>query len=268
MLQQLPLVKKQERVLAVAPYIEDLFHLLEDIFLADYLLSCLVLHECCIKLFFREAVVRNYNLGIAQRLRKNTDGALTEEERQKYLKEEEGIETKSRFVHNIVTSHIPTATNETDTVKNVFDYVVNRLRYDRTDINKDKGALAALHSGSGVCEEFAKAFVALCRAKNIPARIVTGFDIPFTDTMKDSYSGHTWAEVYLKPYGWVTFDPTNTLSEDIRRDAENLKITPYDLLYGIMHDKHYLIIDARIVSAKYEGSGGMSSKNLNIQYFK
>ncbi|MCR5260859.1 MAG: transglutaminase-like domain-containing protein [Candidatus Gastranaerophilales bacterium] len=215
-----------------------------------------------------QAAVKTYNLNIAQKLRRNIDGILNEEDRESYLKEEEGLETKSRFVNIIANTHIPTATNDVDTVKNVFDYVVNRLRYDRMDINKDKGALAALHSGSGVCEEFAKAFVALCRVKNIPARIVTGFDIPFEDTLKDSYTGHTWAEVYFPEYGWVTFDPTNTLPESIRKEAENLKISPYDLVYGIMKNKHYLIIDARMVAAKYEGSGGMSSKNLVIQYFK
>lgn len=214
-----------------------------------------------------EAAVRTYNLENAKKVNKNIDGVLSNEDKKYYLREEVGIETKSRYISNLA-KEIPTATNDVDTVKFIFDYIFENMFYDRDEINKDKGALAALHSGRGVCEEFSKAFVALCRAKKIPARIVIGFDIPFTDNKKDVYPGHVWTEVYLTKYGWVTFDPTNEIPQDNRKKAENLRIYPYDLLYGIIQYKNYLIADVKMVTAKYEGEGSISSKNLGIKFSK
>ena len=213
-----------------------------------------------------DAVVNTYNLETAQKGNKNIDTPLTEEEKKLYLREEKGIDTKSRFVHNIVTRYIPTATNEVDTVKNIFDYIVNNMTYDMSDINKNKGALEALHSGTGVCEEFSRAFVTLCRAKNIPARIVSGFDIPFREDIQNNTLGHMWAEVYFPEYGWVAFDPSNQLSDEIKRKAASLGILPYELLFEITKNKIYLTVDARIVAAKYEGEGSLYSKNLVVDY--
>ena len=65
----------------------------------------------------------------------------------------------------------------------------------------------------GYCEHFATAFVILCRAQGIPARLVTGFTPgeynPLTGLweirMRDA---HAWAEIYLPRWGWIAFDPT------------------------------------------------------------
>jgi transglutaminase-like putative cysteine protease len=79
----------------------------------------------------------------------------------------------------------------------------------------EKGALAALSSGTGKCTEFSDLFVALCRASGIPARVVNGQWITHVtswgllpQTNSETTSSHQWAEVYLPSQGWVTMDPT------------------------------------------------------------
>lgn len=91
---------------------------------------------------------------------------------------------------------------ETVIVKNIYDYVVDNMEYNG-DVEKNLGALKALQQKKGDCTEYSSLFVALCRAKNIPARAVYGYTSEFKDTPR-----HSWAEVYLKNYGWVPFDPT------------------------------------------------------------
>ena len=132
-----------------------------------------------------EASVRTYTLEIAEKIKKNIDGFLNQEDKQYYLKETGGLEVNSRLLQLTARDEIQTATNDIDTVKNIFDYVVEQMRYDTNEINKDKGALKALQSRRGVCEEFTDLFVTFCRIKGIPARVQAGFDLPFKDDMKD-----------------------------------------------------------------------------------
>ncbi len=214
------------------------------------------------------AQVRTYNFAIAEKINKNIDGKLTQEQTDRYLREETGIDTKSRLIKNICRDEIQTATNDVDTVKNIFDYVVENLRYNINDINKNKGALRAIQSGNGVCEEFADLFVTLCRVKGIPARVVEGFDIPFTDNDKEIYSGHAWCEVYFPQYGWVTYDPTNSLNRELKKKMKEIKITPYDMLSELIKYKSYVILNANTVSIIYEGKGNITSRNLGISYKK
>lgn len=91
------------------------------------------------------------------------------------------------------------------------------LRYDAAAASRNAGALIALEAGSGVCEDYACLFVALCRAMNVPARVVIGWGRDF-DTARGAWghqgselrgTRHAWAEAYLPGQGWVTFDPTH-----------------------------------------------------------
>lgn len=73
-------------------------------------------------------------------------------------------------------------------------------------------------SSSGTPEQFATAFAALARRKNIPARVVTGFRITPPDQVDGTVpSGRhtvrasqawTWVEVAIIGQGWVVVDPT------------------------------------------------------------
>jgi|GEM_PF-1582459 len=70
----------------------------------------------------------------------------------------------------------------------------------------------------GYCNYFTGSMVMLCRSVGIPARFVVGFATGDMDERVtnpeiiryrvNASDAHSWAEVYLKGYGWYTVDPT------------------------------------------------------------
>lgn len=93
--------------------------------------------------------------------------------------------------------------NREEIVKNIFQYVTEHLDY-HIFYEQDRGAKGALKEGKGDCTEYSELMVTLCRARNIPARIVMGL-IPHSDK---TIGYHNWVEVFFPQYGWVAFDPT------------------------------------------------------------
>jgi len=94
--------------------------------------------------------------------------------------------------------------NEIETLRNIMRYVHQTVSYTGFD-NEDRGALWALQNHRGDCTEFTDLFVALCRAKNIPARVWEGY---LTDNAKPGDTQkHIRAEVYTRKYGWIPLDP-------------------------------------------------------------
>lgn len=118
-----------------------------------------------------------------------------------FLKQEKHIEKDHRQIQEIAESI--EGQTEAGIVKNIYNYVIDNLEYTLHG-KKNWGAVKALQQKKGDCTEYSDLFVAICRAKNIPARVVTGYTVRFdTDSPK-----HNWAEVYLQKYGWVPFDPS------------------------------------------------------------
>jgi hypothetical protein len=107
--------------------------------------------------------------------------------------------------------------DDLEKAKAIYEFVLRHLKYDRHAPERNKGALAALQSGKGVCEEYAALFVALARASGIPARQVNGYadpqgtgeiwNIPSGQTFALRGYRHSWAEFYLAGIGWVPVDP-------------------------------------------------------------
>ncbi len=105
---------------------------------------------------------------------------------------------------------------EMDIVIDIYDYVIDNMEYAMPS-KKNRGAVKALQSAKGDCTEYADLFVAICRAKNIPARVATGYTVGFNPSTSlrmvslsnhSTSSKHNWVEVYLQEYGWVPFDPS------------------------------------------------------------
>ncbi|MHC4852162.1 MAG: transglutaminase-like domain-containing protein [Planctomycetota bacterium] len=67
---------------------------------------------------------------------------------------------------------------------------------------KEVGAAGALAARIGDCTEYSDLFVALCRARGVPARVVEGYTSPWSNVPQ-----HNWAEVWLDGHGWISFDP-------------------------------------------------------------
>jgi len=64
-------------------------------------------------------------------------------------------------------------------------------------------AAEALELGNGVCQDHAHLMLALCRARGLPARYVSGYvDV---GEVSDAAS-HAWVDVWLDDLGWVAVD--------------------------------------------------------------
>ena len=116
-----------------------------------------------------------------------------------YLSSEPGLEVESEAIQQ-AASQI-SAGNQVDLVQQIHRYVTGHLKY--IFFEDSRGALWAARNGRGDCNEYSSLFVALCRAKRIPARLVFGYSTSWTNTPR-----HAWAEAYLTGYGWVPFDPS------------------------------------------------------------
>ena len=75
-----------------------------------------------------------------------------------------------------------------------------------------------LMSGSGVCQDYAHAMIAIARSWGIPARYVSGY-LHLSGLEGEQAPGnatHAWVECLLPELGWVGFDPTNRRLADER----------------------------------------------------
>ncbi|PSR36502.1 MAG: hypothetical protein C7B44_08650 [Sulfobacillus thermosulfidooxidans] len=69
------------------------------------------------------------------------------------------------------------------------------------------------HDKEGYCDQFSSAFIMMARTLGIPARWVVGYAPGTYNAKKHGYvvraiDAHSWAQVYIAPYGWVAIDPT------------------------------------------------------------
>lgn len=88
-------------------------------------------------------------------------------------------------------------------VRGIHEFVLRRLK-SGTFNGDDRGAVWALENRTGDCSEFSDLFVAMCRARKIPAFVVEGF---VTTTVKENDTPkHSWVEAYIDGVGWVPFD--------------------------------------------------------------
>jgi transglutaminase-like putative cysteine protease len=124
----------------------------------------------------------------------------------RFLKQEKYIEKDHHLIRQIADGI--EGETDIDIAKNIYEYVAENMEYTLSR-GRGIGAVKALQRGEGDCTEYSDLFVAICRAKNVPARVVTGYTIR-TDSKSQR---HNWVEVYMNGYGWVPFDPA---SGDIR----------------------------------------------------
>ena len=95
----------------------------------------------------------------------------------------------------------------------ICDWVYNNVRFQGNTSNSNTSALDTLVERVGVCRDFAHLMIALCRAANLPARMVSGMDYG-ADPVLGPPDFHAYVEVYFADvYGagrWYMFDPSGT----------------------------------------------------------
>ncbi|MCL4208036.1 transglutaminase-like domain-containing protein [Patescibacteria group bacterium] len=123
----------------------------------------------------------------------------------------------SQSYWQVGSSNINKLIPEFDTLKEAYDYVVKHLNYDFDNINGEVerlGAEQALKTPDrALCQEFTDLFITFARAKNVPARRLTGYANTQNDLLRPlSFVEdvlHAWPEYYdAEKNTWVSVDPT------------------------------------------------------------
>jgi len=99
-----------------------------------------------------------------------------------------------------------------DQVEAIRNWINTQIKYEYGTSNASTWALDTVETRVGVCRDFAHLGIALCRALNIPARMVVGYLYQL-----DPMDLHAWFEAYLGSMEddmtegrWYTFDATQT----------------------------------------------------------
>ena len=103
----------------------------------------------------------------------------------RYLKDGKYMQSGSRTVKTLAKECTQDYKYAWEKVDSILAYVRTNIQYKETQIEKQmRGALDALKTRDGDCEDMSALFIAMCRAIDVPARLVR---VP----------GHCWAEFYL-----------------------------------------------------------------------
>ncbi|MEI6530262.1 MAG: S-layer homology domain-containing protein [bacterium] len=148
---------------------------------------------------------------------------------QQYTQPEQWEESDSSEIRDKANELAGSEDDPRQAARRIYEFVGSYLNYNGYNPS-EKGALEAFRSGEGDCTEFADLFVALCRARGIPARFLEGFTyVPGSFSHGDLT--HDWAEILLPNGQWLPVDPT------FGRFGENY--------FGATDNRHFLLVRGR-----------------------
>ena len=122
----------------------------------------------------------------------------------RYLKSDASVRVNDRF-EALVKEVVPERKNAADDLAAVMDWLNANMKYDHSQASLRGSSEHALDKKSGHCSDYHGLCAAFGRALGFPTRVTYGIN-PFP---KNSPS-HCKLEAYLPPYGWVTFDVSET----------------------------------------------------------
>jgi len=119
----------------------------------------------------------------------------------------------------------------------IYDYVIATMKYDKSGPAWGRGDLKyAMATKSGNCTDFNALFEGLARASGVPARQVTGFEIPRGPREGNLTQYHCWSEFYLDGSGWVPVDPVDGQSNPSRKDFYFGNLDADRIVYSLGRD--------------------------------
>ena len=121
-----------------------------------------------------------------------------------YLKAREGLVVVTNRVNELAHALAGPSANARSVVLAFWNYLLDDLacgaiHYDQ--IRADSPCDWALETGWYDCQLGSALFIALCRARGIPARLVGGHVL-----YRPAPTNHYWAEVWFEESGWTPFD--------------------------------------------------------------
>lgn len=137
--------------------------------------------------------------------------------RQRYLQLPDTITPRTVDLAQELTAGL---SNPYDKAIAVRDYLRTNIDYnDQIDAAPDGAEpvdYVVFDLKEGYCTYYASAMAVMLRSQGIPARLVSGYALGEYDRPSMSYrvravNAHTWVEVYFPEYGWIHFEPTQSI---------------------------------------------------------
>ena len=122
----------------------------------------------------------------------------------RYLRSDQSVVVDDRF-RRLAAEIVPERRGGARDLAAVLTWVNGHLKYDHADASLRASSEHALIKGHGHCSDYHGFCAAVGRALGYPTRVTYGIN-PFP---KNSPS-HCKLEAYLPPYGWVSFDVSET----------------------------------------------------------
>jgi transglutaminase-like putative cysteine protease len=95
-----------------------------------------------------------------------------------------------------------------ETLHEIMLAIADTVAYSPGETHVHTTGAEALERKSGVCQDHAHIFCAVCRTLGVPARYVSGY-LTHGAGHDAHAASHAWAEAFVDHLGWVGFDPTN-----------------------------------------------------------
>jgi transglutaminase-like putative cysteine protease len=158
--------------------------------------------------------LQRYRLSSA--LRFELDPELHDRERDRDLSLPVGFDPRSR---ELAAQWRRTFRSDDAIVRAALELFHENFFYSLTapELGRDSVDDFLFETRKGFCQHYASAFTFLMRAAGIPARVVTGYQGGFFNTIGNylvvrQSDAHAWAEVWLAGRGWIRVDPTGAVS--------------------------------------------------------
>jgi transglutaminase-like putative cysteine protease len=100
------------------------------------------------------------------------------------------------------------ATDRIEALHEIMLAIAEDVEYAKGETHVQTTGAEALEQGSGVCQDHAHIFCAVCRVLGIPARYVSGY-LAQGPGHDGHAASHAWADAFVDHLGWVSFDPSN-----------------------------------------------------------
>lgn len=142
------------------------------------------------------------------------------------------IDSENSSIINLAYNICSLNSRRLDNSQKIHKFVNSNIKYKKSK-NNDMNASEVYNQGYGVCKDKSRLFVAICRAKGIPARTITGF---LCIDSKPINNLHMWTEILDEDGYWHQICPTNN-----KFDFYDLRFIDYTYaVYQNPYSNYYL----------------------------
>jgi transglutaminase-like putative cysteine protease len=129
--------------------------------------------------------------------------------------DQQSVVVDERFT-KLVREIVPRPGNPLNDLTTVMNWVNSNFKYDHVDASLRASSVHALERRLGHCSDYHGFCASLGRAMGFPTRVTYGIN-----TFAKNSPSHCKLEAFLPPYGWVSFDVSETqkMIDAIEQDA-------------------------------------------------